>query len=57
MADERRDTTTDGGVPVETEVGQPLGVPRWVTAVLPIVLLVLVLGAFVFTSPLGDTER
>ncbi|MFB1063212.1 ZIP family metal transporter [Natrinema sp. H-ect4] len=56
MADERKDTTTDGGLPAETEVRQPLGVPRWVTAVLPIVLLVLVLGAFVFTSPLAGIQ-
>ncbi|WP_336002514.1 ZIP family metal transporter [Halorientalis halophila] len=56
MADESRNSTTDGGVPAENEIRQPLGLPRWVSALLPVVLLVLVLGVFVFTSPLAGVQ-
>ena len=56
MADERQNSTTDGGVPAENEITQPLGLPRWVSALLPIVLLVLVLGVFAFTSPLAGVQ-
>jgi len=37
--------------------GRPLGLPRWVTALLPIVLLALILGAFVLTSPFADLQQ
>nr|WP_233340822.1 metal transporter [Haloprofundus sp. MHR1] len=56
MADKTQDTTTDGGVTAENEITRPLGLPRWVSAVLPIVLLVLVLGVFAFTSPLAGVQ-
>ncbi|WP_265107889.1 ZIP family metal transporter [Halosolutus halophilus] len=56
MADKTPDTTTDGGVTADKEVAQPLGLPRWVSALLPVVLLVLVLGVFAFTSPLADVQ-
>ncbi|GAA0642845.1 ZIP family metal transporter [Salarchaeum japonicum] len=56
MADKTRDTTTDGGVTADEEITQPLGLPRWVSALLPIVLLVLVLGVFAFTSPLAGVQ-
>jgi zinc transporter ZupT len=56
MTDEPRDVTTDGGVTADEEVARPLGLPRWVSALLPIVLLVLVLGAFAFTSPLAGVQ-
>jgi ZIP family zinc transporter len=56
MADKTRDTTTDGGVSADEEITQPLGLPRWVSALLPIVLLVLVLGVFAFTSPLAGVQ-
>jgi len=56
MADKTRDTTTDGGVTADEEIAQPLGLPRWVSALLPIVLLVLVLGVFAFTSPLAGVQ-
>ena len=56
MVDETQDSTTDGGVPAENETTRPLGLPRWVSALLPIVLLVLVLGVFAFTSPLAGVQ-
>ncbi|WP_440009265.1 ZIP family metal transporter [Halomicrococcus sp. SG-WS-1] len=56
MADKTQNSTTDGGVPAENEITQPLGLPRWVSALLPIVLLVLVLGVFAFTSPLAGVQ-
>ena len=56
MADETQKPTPDGGVSTENEVTQPLGLPRWVSAILPIVLLVLVLGVFAFTSPLASIQ-
>ncbi|PSP76352.1 metal transporter [Halobacteriales archaeon QS_1_68_20] len=52
---ESPDPTTDGGV--ETARGnRPLGLPRWAAAILPLVLLAVVLGAFVATSPLAGVE-
>ncbi|WP_122089737.1 ZIP family metal transporter [Halalkalicoccus subterraneus] len=56
MADKRQNSTTDGGVPAKNEITQPLGLPRWVSALLPIVLLALVLGVFAFTSPLAGVQ-
>ncbi|MXR43106.1 metal transporter [Halobaculum sp. WSA2] len=56
MADKTRDTTTDGGVTADEELTRPLGLPRWVSALLPIVLLVIVLGVFAFTSPLAGVQ-
>ncbi|MXR43048.1 metal transporter [Halobaculum sp. WSA2] len=56
MADKTQNSTTDGGVAAENERTQPLGLPRWVSALLPIVLLVLVLGVFAFTSPLAGVQ-
>jgi zinc transporter ZupT len=56
MADKTRDTTTDGGVTADEEITRPLGLPRWVSALLPIVLLLLVLGVFAFTSPLAGVQ-
>ena len=56
MADKTEDTTTEGGVTADKEITQPLGLPRWVSALLPIVLLVLVLGVFAFTSPLAGVQ-
>jgi zinc transporter ZupT len=50
------DTTTDGGVVTEEEMARPLGVPRWISGVAPIVLLVLVLIVFALTSPLAGVE-
>lgn len=51
-----KDLTAEGTVRPETEVGQPFGLPRWVTALLPIALLVVVLGIFVLTSPLAGIQ-
>jgi ZIP family zinc transporter len=56
MADKTQDATTDGGVTADEEITRPLGLPRWVSALLPIVLLVLVLGVFAFTSPLAGVQ-
>jgi ZIP family zinc transporter len=56
MADQTQHSTTDGGVSAEREIPRPLGLPRWASALLPVVLLVLVLGAFAFTSPLAGVQ-
>ena len=52
----QRDSRTDGGVATEREPARPLGLPRWVSALLPVALLVLVLGVFAFTSPLAGVQ-
>lgn len=56
MTEEDQNMSTDGGVATEKGATRPLGLPRWVSALLPILLLVLVLGAFAFTSPLSGIE-
>ncbi|SEP67138.1 ZIP family metal transporter [Natrinema salaciae] len=56
MTDESPDMTTDGGATADKEVVQLFGLPRWISALLPIVLLALVLGVFVFTSPLAGIQ-
>jgi len=56
MTDNPRETTTDGDVATDEEMARPLGLPRWVAASLPVVLLVLVLGVFAFTSPLAGVQ-
>jgi len=56
VTDETRNSTTDGGTPVENEIAQPFGLPRWASALLPVVLLLLVLGVFAFTSPLAGVQ-
>ncbi|QLG62275.1 ZIP family metal transporter [Halorarum salinum] len=56
MAGKPRDAEPDGGVTAEEGVARPYGLPRWATAALPLVLLVLVLGAFVLASPLSGVQ-
>ncbi|MDY6817186.1 MAG: metal transporter [Halobacteriales archaeon] len=58
MTDETQRPTTDGGTVEEpvSDPAQPLGLPQWVTAVLPIVLLALVVGLFVATNPLAGVQ-
>ncbi|MFC7134189.1 MULTISPECIES: ZIP family metal transporter [Salinibaculum] len=51
MSDE---SETDGGVVRETDA-RPFGLPRWVSLLLPLVLLAVVLGVFVVGSPLPET--
>ncbi len=36
---------------------QPFGLPRWVTAIAPVVILGLIIGGFVLTSPFADLGR
>ena len=50
------DRTTDGGVATGEERTRPLGLPRWVAALVPVVLLVAVLGLFLFVSPLAGVQ-
>jgi zinc transporter ZupT len=50
------DRTTDGGVATGEETTRPLGLPRWVAALVPVVLLVAVLGLFLFASPLAGVQ-
>ncbi|MCU4719340.1 ZIP family metal transporter [Halapricum hydrolyticum] len=56
MADKTQNSTANGNVSAEAETSKPLGLARWVSAILPVVLLVLVLGAFAFTSPLAGVQ-
>ncbi|MEF8937289.1 MAG: metal transporter [Halovenus sp.] len=56
MSDKTTDLPADGTVQSETATAQPFGLPRWVSAVLPIALLVVVLGLFVLTSPLAGIQ-
>lgn len=55
MPDETRPTTEED-IPAHRGDSQPLGLPRWISAMLPILLLALILGAFVFTSPLASVQ-
>jgi len=55
MGDDRSSTAADGGV-TAGEVTRPFGLPRWVSAVLPVVLLVAVLGVFAITTPLAGIQ-
>ena len=50
------DRATDGGVATGEETTRPLGLPRWVAALVPVVLLVAVLGLFLFASPLAGVQ-
>jgi zinc transporter ZupT len=45
---------SDGGAVVARE--RPLGLPRWVAAVLPVILLVVVLAAFFLANPFAALE-
>lgn len=56
MADKKQNPTRDSGGAAQNETTRPLGLPRWVSAVLPVVLLVLLLGVFAFTSPLATIQ-
>lgn len=47
------DKHTDGGV---AQQAQPFGLPRWVSAVAPIVILAVFVGGFVVFSPLAAVE-
>jgi zinc transporter ZupT len=47
---------SDGGVTADSEPTRPLGLPRWMSALLPVVLLAVVLGLFAFTSPLAEVQ-
>ena len=52
MSDERPEP--NGGVTVEK--GQPFGLPRWVLALLPVVLLAIVLGVFLVGTPFAALD-
>ncbi|MFB6299469.1 MAG: ZIP family metal transporter [Halobacteriales archaeon] len=58
MTDDDHTPTTDGGAIEETvgEESRPLGIPRWISALLPIVLLAVVVGLFVVTNPLAGVQ-
>ncbi|MFC7213511.1 ZIP family metal transporter [Saliphagus sp. GCM10025334] len=56
MTDKISSTSTDGGVATDERSVRPFGLPSWVVAVLPLVLLALVIGAFVLTSPLAGVQ-
>ena len=50
-----RPCETDGGVAVDRP-DRPFGLPRWVAAILPILLLALVVGAFLLTTPFAALD-
>lgn len=56
MTDKMSAESTDGGVATDEQSVRPSGLPSWVVAVLPLVLLALVIGAFVLTSPLAGVQ-
>ncbi|WP_276256263.1 ZIP family metal transporter [Halomontanus rarus] len=56
MTDKISSGSTDGGVATDERSVRPFGLPSWVVAVLPLVLLALVIGAFVLTSPLAGVQ-
>ena len=56
MTDETSSERTDGGATTDRKGSRSFELPRWASAVLPIVLLGLVLGVFVFTSPLAGVQ-
>jgi zinc transporter ZupT len=47
------DRPTDG---VVATTARPLGLPRWVAALVPVLVLLAVVGLFVFASPLAGVE-
>lgn len=50
-----RDSHTDGGTTVN-RTERPFGLPRWVAALLPLVLLALIAGAFFATAPFASLD-
>jgi len=52
----RDETETDGGVTADRDPTRPFGLPRWVAALVPIALLLVVVGAFLFMSPLSGIQ-
>jgi zinc transporter ZupT len=55
MTEKEPDTTTDGGVTKDNPV-PGFDVPRWVSGLVPVLLLVGLLGLFAFTSPLAGID-
>jgi ZIP family zinc transporter len=57
-ASDSPDQRSDGGVVADESpvVDQPFGLPRWVTAVVPIVLLAVLVAVFLLGSPLAGLE-
>lgn len=45
---------TDGGI--AQDQSQPFGFPRWVSGVIPLVLVVLIVGGFMATTPLAGLD-
>lgn len=56
MNDETPARSPDGGVVTDEKPVRPFGLPAWVVAVLPLVLLALLVGAFALTSPLAGVQ-
>lgn len=53
-SNERSNEKTDGGIAKNQT--QPFGVPRWVSGVVPLVLVVLIVGGFMATTPLSGLD-
>lgn len=56
MNDETSARSPDGGMTTDEKPVRPFGLPVRVAAVLPLVLLALLIGAFVLTSPLAGVQ-
>lgn len=56
MVDKVSSESVDGGVTTDEQSVRPFGLPSWVVAIIPLVLLALVIGAFVITSPLAGVQ-
>jgi ZIP family zinc transporter len=58
MTDDTQGQTSDDPAPTDKAGGaaQPFGLPRWVSALLPVVLLILVVGLFVATNPMAGIQ-
>ena len=57
MADDTRKPTVEGGATVEQEgLARPFGWPRWVSALLPLILLAVIVGLFVATNPFAGFQ-
>lgn len=56
MSDRTRAESADGNVATDEQSDYPLGLPAWLIAVVPIVLLGLVIAAFAVTSPLAGVQ-
>jgi zinc transporter ZupT len=57
MPNDTQKPTANGGGTVEQEgLARPFGLPRWVSALLPLILLAIIVGLFAATSPFASFQ-